>query len=91
MQICYRKMYRCLSAIIFTQFAYVFSYFFVCQYVLEVTIISSTTFLRSTTQVCNERAAHVVYISSAQLKENSSYRNFIGWFSREQPLLQETP
>jgi len=81
MPVCYNLHLFCLF--IFVRF--------LCQYVLEVATVSSTTFLKSTTQVCIDRATHVVYISSAQLNENSPYLKFIGWFSREQPLLQETP
>jgi len=85
------KCICCLSAITFVHFAYVSSYIILCHYVLEVSTISSTTFLKSTTQVRNDTATHVFYNSSAHLNEHSPHRKFIGWFSREQPVLQETP
>ena len=56
---------------------------------LEVATISSTTFLKLTTQVRNDTATHVVYISSAQLNDHSFDLKFIGWCSREQPLRQK--
>ena len=84
------KCVCCLSAINFIHFAYVSSYIFLRQYVLEVATISSTTFLNSTTQVRNDTATHVFHNSSAHLNEHSSHLKFIGCFSREQPVLQET-
>ena len=62
-----------------------------CHYVLDVATISSTTFLKPKTQVRNDMATHVFFNPSAQLNEHSSHLKFVGWISREQNLLQETP
>jgi hypothetical protein len=87
MKIYYEKCIRYLSA---TAFSYLFKPFLLCQYSLDVATISSNIFLNSMTRFRYNTAIRVPRNSSAQLNKHSCHLRFIGWFSRELILLQET-
>jgi hypothetical protein len=59
--------------------------------VLDVTTISSSNLLKSTINVRKQTVTQVFLSPSAQLKEHSSYLKFIGRFSWEKLLLQDSP